>query len=248
MQRLEVLGWWFHEQAPTGLPRPQLLVAPMPAAERDAVLRYLRAGKVLVRYPEPSFCRFACGEEDLGRTDRTDGRFVWPCGLPHYVERHDVRLPAPFVAHAVAAAGVVAPFALPKPAFGLYDTGPWLAWSRAQRACLDVDGWDIPLGDVLARIEQDLGPVPHEAILLCRGATREVVLDVGGGAIEVHQLRAGGHAPRRLAGWHEWPIAGATGNADAASSAPPSKKGRGPTMAEFFAERRAQQERDRPPE
>jgi hypothetical protein len=98
----------------------------------------------------------------------------------------------------------------------LLDVDPWLAWGRAQHACLDVDGWEIPTLDVLARIVSDLDGVAHEAVLLCRGATREVVLATGGGSLEVHQLRAGGHVPLRLAGWHMWPIADAPGSAHCA--------------------------------
>lgn len=214
MKRLEILGRWFNEGAPNGLPRPQLLVAPIPAATRTMLVDYLRAGKTLVHYPEPSFCRFACRGVDMGRTDLTDGAFVWPDGLAHYVERHHVCLPDHFAAHVSASGGVIAPFELPTVRFGLFDAAPWLAWGRAQDACLDVDGWDIPTLDVLARIVAELTEVPHEAVLLCRGDTREVVLATAGGKLEVHQLCAGGHAPLRLAGWHEWPIAGPAGNAD----------------------------------
>lgn len=207
MRRLEVLGWWFNELAPTDLPRPQMLVAPWDAGHRAAVVAYLRCGAVLLAFPEPSFCRFACGETAMGRADLSDGVFVWPEGLAHYVARHDVQLPERFVAHALAAAGPAPTTALPQPTFGLYDAEPWRRWARQRRACPDLAGWEIPLGAVRERIAAELGPVPHEAILLCRGSTREVVLAVGGGALEVRQLAAGGHAPHRLAGWHDWPVA-----------------------------------------
>ncbi|MBL9077529.1 MAG: hypothetical protein JNL08_08500 [Planctomycetes bacterium] len=222
MARLEVVGWWFRDEAPGPLPRPQLLVRPWQPAERAAVVAHLRAGKVLETYPEPSYCRFACGAADMGRADLSDGTFVWPEGLVHYVTEHSVALPARFVAHALQGAGA-APPRLPKPRFGLYDVAPWLAWARAERAALDLDGFETPLGEVRDRIARDLGPVPHEAILLCRGSTREVVLAVGGGAIELRQLQAGGRPPRRFAGWHEWPVVGAAGS--------------GP-LAAFFADRR----------
>ena len=212
MKRLEILGWWCNEAARTGLPRPQWLVSPMPVPQRTMLLAYLRAGTTLVRYPEASFCRFACSEQVMGRIDQTDGTFVWPDGLAHYLERHDVRLPDHFTNHVAATGGVIVPFVLPKVRFGLFDVAPWLSWARAQRACLDVEGWDVPSHDVLARIVADLGGVPHEAVLLCRGATREVVLATGGGTLQVHQLCADGRAPVRLAGWHEWPIADVLGS------------------------------------
>lgn len=236
MKRLEVVGWWFNEQAPSGLPRPQLLVGGVAAPDRSILASYLRQGKVLVRYPEPSHCRFACGEVEMGCADLTDGTFVWPEGLAHYVERHDVRVPARLLAHVQQRHGTVPPFTMPKPAFGLFDTAPWIAWGIEQQACLDLAGWDTPTGDVLDRIAADLGDVEHEAILLCRGSTREVVLAMPGGTIEVHQLRAGGHPPKQFAGWHDWPLAGEGARIEDTALKPPSKKGRGLTMDAFFAD------------
>jgi len=252
MQRLEVLGWWFSPFAPSTLPRPQALVGGLEPVARALVLGYLRAGKVLVTFPEASFCRFDCGETAMGTKDLTDGRYVWPEGLAHYVERHDVRLPDAFVAHVQERGGELLPFKLPKATFGLYDRAPWLAWAKALRACPDLDGFEVPDDEVKERIAADLGAVDYEDILLCRGSTREVVLDVGGGALELRQVRAGGQAPRRFAGWHEWPVATAEASGGGAS-APPTKaslattlaslqKGKpkpGQSFADFFATRKA---------
>lgn len=252
MKRLEVLGFWFSPDAPSELPQPERLVGTWRDDERTAVLAYLRAGAVLVTFPEPSFCRFACGETAMGTRDLTDGRWVWPEGLAHYVERHDVRLPEPFVAHAVAARGVVAPFRVPKARFGLYDRTAWLAWGRTAGACLELTGFELPDPEVRERIAADLGAVPYEHILLCNGATREVVLDVGGGVIERRQVKPGAPPPQRFASWREWPVAGAAATTRAAPSGgvarPPGKPGRGATFAEFFTARREQQERDKLPD
>ncbi len=240
MKRLEVLGWWFRPLAPTTLPRPQLLVSGQDSAEVAMVARYLRAGSTIVAYPEPSFCRFDCGEVDMGSRDLTDGTFVWPDGLVHYVERHGVRLPGHFVAHALARNGTIAPFRPPKAAFGLYDAGPWQRWSREQRACPDLDGFDLPDDELRERIAGELGDVGPDAILACRGATREVVLDVGAGAIELRQARAGGAPARRFAGWHEWPIAGAGALSAAVPSLPrPERPRPGVPMTDFLKTLRA---------
>jgi len=207
MSRLELLGYWFGDWAPSPLPRPQLLVSPWQPDERAAVQKYLRAGETMIAYMGLSHCRFACGERSMGSTDLTDGTFVWPEGLVHYVERHDVRLPESFVAHVMARDAVVPRFQLPKESFGLYDYGPWLAWSRAQGACLDLDGWELPDPDTARRIAAELGAVRYDRVALCRGDTREVVLVLGDGSLEVRQLTPTGDAPRRLAGWHDWPLA-----------------------------------------
>jgi hypothetical protein len=207
MNRLEVLGWWFNERAPNAYPRPQLLVSRRDPEERGALSRYLRSGRTLVTYREVSFCRFDCGERDMGCRDLTDGVFVWPEGLAHYIDKHEVRLPERFLAHVRTRGSRITPFAMPEPTFGLVDPGPWLAWARAQGACLDFDGWEIPTRAVALRIDAELVRVPFETIALCRGDTRQVVLVLADGALEVHQLRPGGHARQHLAGWHEWPIA-----------------------------------------
>ena len=242
MQRLEVLGHWFNPYAPTTLPRPQALVTEWQPERRALLLAYLDAGKELVRFPEPSFCRFDCGIEHTGAGDRSDGRWVWPEGLSHYVERHSVRLPEPFVAHAVGCGGVPKAFRMPKVAFGLYDPGPWLAWARAQGACPDLDGFDLPDAEVRERIRADLGAIRHDEILLCRGSTRDVVLLVDG-AIELHQLRTGGRSPQRFTGWHEWPVAGAGAGADAGGIAAlralqGQKPKPGVSFDEFFGRRK----------
>jgi len=47
-----------------------------------------------------SWCRFRCkgfGARGVGNTELSDGRFIWPSGLVHYVEQHLVRLPDEFV-------------------------------------------------------------------------------------------------------------------------------------------------------
>ncbi len=48
-----------------------------------------------------SYCRFNCGipEEQMGHSDYTDGKYVWPEGLSHYIEKHDLWLPSEFVDH-----------------------------------------------------------------------------------------------------------------------------------------------------
>lgn len=256
MKRLEVLGHWFRPEAPSTLPRPQQLVGTWNAQQRAAVLHHLRAGKVLVTFPEPSFCRFACGETAMGTRDLTDGRFVWPEGLPHYVERHDVVLPEHFVAHVLATNGDVASFRATKPTFGLYDLGPWQRWAHERGACLDLAGFELPDGDVRSRIAADLPGVDPDTILVCRGATREVVLALPDGALELRQVRAGGAPPRRFAGWHEWPIARADATTSSSTASPASapqlprreRPRPGVPMADFFANLRTKRDPNEPPQ
>lgn len=69
--------------------------------ERDdkrAIVHYLKHAPHHGGYCGHSYCRFGCSN-DNGATELTDGTWLWPAGLYHYVNNHDVRLPAPFVEH-----------------------------------------------------------------------------------------------------------------------------------------------------
>lgn len=57
-------------------------------------------GLVARTYMGYSRCRM-CGEEN-GDIELSDGVFVWPSGLAHYVAGHGVRRPRRFVRHALA--------------------------------------------------------------------------------------------------------------------------------------------------
>ena len=60
-----------------------------------ALAVYLRHGMLESFEFGYSHCRFQCGapEVQLGCCSLTDGTYVWPEGLAHYVEAHGVRLP-----------------------------------------------------------------------------------------------------------------------------------------------------------
>jgi hypothetical protein len=64
-------------------PRPQWLVDPdwLPA-EREKVVRYLRAGSPYSGSCGYSWCRFRCGIDDsrMGDGENSDGEWVWPRG------------------------------------------------------------------------------------------------------------------------------------------------------------------------
>jgi hypothetical protein len=91
------VGFWNDSPFST-FPIPQDFVAPKwNANERDRVLRYLRGGEKDTAYFGISWCRFECGEHDMGCWDLTDGVWIWPEGFAHYLEKHDVKPPQEFV-------------------------------------------------------------------------------------------------------------------------------------------------------
>lgn len=70
--------------------------------ERAEVVALLKIGTVHTAWMGYSYCRFGCRDiyREIGTTcDTADGSWVWPHGLVHYVEKHDVRPPDDLVDH-----------------------------------------------------------------------------------------------------------------------------------------------------
>jgi hypothetical protein len=151
-----IVGYW--RTAPPaeylGLPEPRALVTPGWEPERrDRLVAYLRAGTLLASYAGFSSCRFAdCQHPErdrLGNTDLTDGAWVWPEGLWHYVRDHAVRLPDELVARA-AAHGFAAPAPSDAAAQLAPDAAFWLRWSAEHTEPLPAAGDACTLADARA--------------------------------------------------------------------------------------------------
>jgi hypothetical protein len=98
--------------------------------ERPRIVQYLSDAPAIAFSGGMSYCRFGCGWN--GSSERSDGVWVWPEGLAHYVQCHDVRLPDDLVLH-MRARGF-------RPSVGVGQTsiGPpessayWRYWCRLQ--------------------------------------------------------------------------------------------------------------------
>ena len=99
--KLKVLGYWSDKRTPSPLPDPKNLVDPNWREDREKITNYLKSGLIAAQYMGFSYCRFECGipAPMMGDSDLSDGTWVWPQGLAHYVEKHQVILPAEFVEH-----------------------------------------------------------------------------------------------------------------------------------------------------
>ncbi|MBP0451611.1 hypothetical protein J5Y04_18965 [Kitasatospora sp. RG8] len=94
---VRLLDFWVTPENQT-LPNPADLVDPgWEESERYWVADYLNHGLVAGSWMGASRCRLcSCSN---GSRDLTDGYYLWPEGLGHYVLDHDVRLPAEFLDH-----------------------------------------------------------------------------------------------------------------------------------------------------
>lgn len=97
---LRAIGFWDGPETDQGWPDVHTLIDPdWDAGERDFIVDYVSQGVLGRHYMGFSTCR-VCGKTDNGNREFSDGTFVWPSGLSHYIEEHAVRLPAEFVIHA----------------------------------------------------------------------------------------------------------------------------------------------------
>ncbi len=128
---LNAIGFWITNLRDDALPSPQELVGDMPASLREQLASYLTAGHRFRQFRGYSWCRFDCGIQysQMGSWDLTDGTWVWPEGLPHYVREHGIVLPSEFVAHVLAGA---AP-RQPSPSEEI-SADFWRQWSATRRS------------------------------------------------------------------------------------------------------------------
>ncbi len=122
---------------------PELLPDPvnLQADERnfdrslDKVLSYLSNGSEFVHWRGYSLCRL-CGDSSkaMGSKCLTDGVWVWPEGLSHYIDLHRVDLPAEFIANMVKHRWSP-PEAILSPGRDVeswYDFSFWIEWTQAE--------------------------------------------------------------------------------------------------------------------
>ena len=97
-QPVVAIGYWGDASDP-GLPNPDPFVdASWAPDERDMVISFLDEGRPVGWMATPATACAFC-DELSGPGDRTDGVYVWPAGLSHTLESHQVRLPGVFVLH-----------------------------------------------------------------------------------------------------------------------------------------------------
>jgi hypothetical protein len=97
---LKLIGYWGADEQPSEYPYPGRLVSPnWRRDDRARIVAYLRSGQLIRAFLGYSSCRI-CGllGREMGAAEFTDGEWVWPEGLPHYIEVHSVRLPEELIA------------------------------------------------------------------------------------------------------------------------------------------------------
>lgn len=99
---MKLIGYWMESLRDERYYPPQEFVRDLGEETRQRLVDYLDAGRLYLAYRGMSWCRFGCESVNMGSTERTDGEWVWPAGLSHYVGTHQVALPREFIAHVLA--------------------------------------------------------------------------------------------------------------------------------------------------
>lgn len=129
---LRRIGYW-KASLRDDFPVPQELRAEYSSEVTGVLATYLESGRFFESYLGSSWCRFGCPGE-YGSAEFTDGVWLWPAGLAHYVRHHTVALPTEFVRHATSVEFPARAFRWPPALVQRADDSYWIGWARSFRA------------------------------------------------------------------------------------------------------------------
>ena len=134
---LTAIGFWVESLKDEARPAPQELIGTLPIDTRSALADYLATGLTYDTYRGYSWCRFNCGIEQshMGKCALSDGRWLWPEGLAHYVREHNIVLPEEFVNHALSGIARRQPERTED-----VNLSFWTQWCRPRRSADFLDG------------------------------------------------------------------------------------------------------------
>ena len=129
---MRLIGYWLRNLKDHEFCLPQEVVGDLPSEVRSQLAAYLDTGALYEHYRGFSWCRFFCGAQltELGSRELTDGEWVWPEGLAHYVRAHGILLPEEFIKHALSQAVPLTATLKGTP----LDLDFWRIWCAARRS------------------------------------------------------------------------------------------------------------------
>ena len=104
---MRYIGRWIRSLKDTEYPPPHELVGEYDPTVQPKIVAYLNSGHVLRVYRGYASCLFRSNYSEP-YTEKTDGSWVWPCHLSHYVQTHNVLVPPEFICNVAASTGLPA--------------------------------------------------------------------------------------------------------------------------------------------
>jgi hypothetical protein len=71
-------------------------------AERNLVIEHLKKGTPIFSWVGSSWCRYRCKESNMGAHCLTDGKYIFPEKLVHYIKYHNIKPPIEFIEHVLS--------------------------------------------------------------------------------------------------------------------------------------------------
>lgn len=150
---MRYIGRWMKSLKDVEYRPPHELVAEYDDATRQTLVNYLKSGHELWAYRGYTYCLLECDHSEPF-SELTDGSWVWPCDLSHYVAVHSVRLPDDFVSHAMKSTRL--PEFDPQWSESPVDYDYWLKWSNQNATFAFKDVIDKALADANQKAENRL--------------------------------------------------------------------------------------------
>lgn len=133
---MKLIGYWMKSLQDLTLPHPCELVGEMPFEVRSAVCEYLSNGSRYRTFRGYESCQYRCGVDGpaMGCRELTDGEWIWPEGLAHYVRDHSILLPEEFITTAMSGRSSSG-LSVPKLKVRDSELLPyWIEWSIPRRS------------------------------------------------------------------------------------------------------------------
>jgi hypothetical protein len=128
---LQLIGYW-KVTLRDSYPFPQEVEFALEPDVREQLVRYLDAGIRLHQFRGFSSCRYGCGVN--GSAELSDGVWLWPEGLAHYLREHRVGLPPEFLRHACRPGAAPLQGLTPRPSHEYeIDESLWTSWAKQYR-------------------------------------------------------------------------------------------------------------------
>lgn len=162
---MRYLGRWINSLRDSKYPPPQELVGEYEDKIQSKIVNYLNNGHILNVYRGQTFCLFRCNHHQ-SFVELTDGRWVWPRDLAHYVHAHSVQLPPDFIADALSSTE--------HPKFNEvwrtkdYDFKYWSNWCNQNAS-----------GHFKDSLSEALEKANHEAEIFLRAKSAEIECEIG---------------------------------------------------------------------